>query len=100
MNNLNPENLYGYGTGDHIALIGNLPEDLNALNEVLLGYSCYPPALPKIEQSLRERGRYDCVVQTGWFRSQYGKVHRDLANLGIDLQVVSMCLLSRTPLRV
>jgi hypothetical protein len=94
------EQMYGYGTGDHIVLIGSLPTDLRSLDEVLLGYSCYPPSLPKIHNELEMNGRYECVVQVSWFRNQYANLKRHLAEVGIELQVISMTTLSRQPLQL
>ena len=56
-----------------------------ALTTVLLQYSCYPPAIPRILSCLRHSGRYDCILQQSWFKHQQKLVTRDLGDLGVRL---------------
>lgn len=90
---------FGHGTGDHVSFRHEGPLVEGAIIEVLLGYSCYPPAIPKIIECLRHSGRYDCVLQSGWFRAQYTQLKRDLARVGITVEIFELCSWQRAPLR-
>lgn len=82
---------YGHGNGDHVSLRHEgilVPE---AVRECLLAFSCYPPAIPKILDCLELSGRYDCVLQPGWFRHQYSHLRARLAELGVELIVFELC---------
>jgi hypothetical protein len=45
--------------------------DDTELTKVLLSYSYFPPAVPKILACLRHLRRYGCVLQSIWFRAQF-----------------------------
>src|SRR5579859_5283151 len=82
---------FGFGNGDTISLTSaSRVIDAERLTEVLLGYSCYPPAIPKIVECLRASGRYDCTLQSSWFRKQHSEVRRDLLALGIEMEIVNI----------
>jgi hypothetical protein len=80
---------YGYGRfGHHISLTSEGVTDRDELAQVLRGYSCYEPAIPKIFNSLTYSNRYDCVVQSGWFKAQIENLRRDLREIGVALTVI------------
>jgi hypothetical protein len=74
--------------GTHITLATDRDTlDEDALETVLLSYSCHQPAIPKIKTCLRHGKRYDCILAAGWFRGQQQNVIDDLAALGVRLTV-------------
>lgn len=73
---------YGYGRGIHISLRG---VDSDTLAHVLLSYSCYKQAIPKIKTCLAASGRYDCVVQRSWFQAQFNEVTHALRAIGVEV---------------
>lgn len=81
---------YGWDSPDGavISLRSTAPVDDAKLEATLLAYSCYPPAIPKIQSCLRYSGRYDCILQAGWYREQRANVTRELAEIGVQLQHV------------
>jgi hypothetical protein len=90
---------FGHGTGDHVSFRHEgvlVPE---AVIEILQQYSCWPPAIPKIIECLKHSGRYDCVLQTIWFRAQYSELCRALARVGISVEIFELCSLSKARLR-
>jgi hypothetical protein len=54
------------------------------LEALLLSYSCYKPAIPKIFTCLLHSGQYSCVLQLGWFRSHHLNVKRRFEEIGIN----------------
>lgn len=76
---------YGYGRGTHISLRTNSSVCDEALEEILNGYSCYPPAIPKIKASLNHSRRYDCVVSSHWFERQKEQLAKELDSIGVTL---------------
>jgi hypothetical protein len=98
-----PKTLYGFGEGDHVSLTMELTNEFDEtqLRATLLSFNCYPPSIPKIFEQLRTHGRYDCVLQSDWFRGQYGIVKRELATHGVTLEVISMHInrSGKTPLK-
>lgn len=90
---------YGHGTGDHVSLRHEgvlVPE---AVRETLLAYSCYPPAIPKILECLERSGRYDCVLQSIWFRHQYSGLVANLRRHGIEVIIFELCSHNKGRLR-
>lgn len=79
---------YGWDSydGAYISLYADEPVDNDELERILLGYSCHPPAIPKIKTCLYHSGRYDCVLQATWFRYQQENVTRDLSEIGVTLK--------------
>ncbi|AWY09313.1 hypothetical protein vBRpoSV10_191 [Ruegeria phage vB_RpoS-V10] len=80
---------YGYGSGDTITLRCAGPVSEN-MEEVMAGYSCYPPALPKIRACLEHSGRYDCTLQSNWFRGMAERLREDLEEIGIAMSIVAL----------
>ena len=64
---------------------GAVHEDLE---DVLIGYSCYPPAIPKARACLTASGRYDCTLQTNWFERYAENLREELREIGIDIGVI------------
>jgi hypothetical protein len=91
------EQSFGKGSGDTISLLCQSYCPPEALEDTLLGFSCYPPALPKIRTCLTISGRYDCEVQPFWFRRQAGRLEKELAALGIELQILRLSECSSKP---
>ena len=86
---------FGHGTGDSISLVREGGDvDDTELTEVLLSYSCYPPAIPKILACVRHSRRYDSVLRSIWFRAQFSQLTRDLAALGVGRHLLR-CLRSQ-----
>lgn len=82
---------FGFGTGDTVSLTSaSRVVDHERLADVLASYSCYPPAIPKIIDCLRASGRYDCTLQTAWFRKQHNALREQLAALGVELMIVNV----------
>lgn len=81
---------YGAGTGPNMVLLCPSRKVPAKMEQVLLSYSCHPPALPKIRQCLELSGRYDAWIQPGWVFSQHQQVKRDLAELGIEFHITSV----------
>lgn len=81
---------YGYRDGDYITMTTDR-EPTEGLREVLEAFSCYPPSIPRIIDCLTHSGRYDCVVQPGWFRHQYGTLKRELASVGVSVVYTRLC---------
>jgi hypothetical protein len=90
---------FGHGTGDHVSLRREGVLVPGALIEVLQQYSCYAPAIPKIIACLEHSGRYDCVLQTIWFRAQYSRLVASLRRVGVGLIVFELCTLSKAKLK-
>lgn len=63
---------YNRGTGVTIKYHGNMKNiiDYKKFSELLLGFSCYPPAIPKIYNCLKYSGEYTCFLQSSWFESR------------------------------
>lgn len=63
---------YNRGTGMTIKYHGNMKNIINykKFSELLLGFSCYPPAIPKIYNCLKYSGEYTCFLQSSWFESR------------------------------
>lgn len=80
---------YGYGSGVHITLFTECILDELQLIEVLKQYSCYPNAIPKIINSLKYCGRYDCSLQHVWFLHQRINVILALSRVGVGLKINS-----------
>lgn len=80
---------YGYNTGDSIQLTCTRPVDLESLADVLSGYGCYPPSVPRICRCIYFSGRYDCSVQPYWFRRQREALCADLSLIGIRMVVTN-----------
>lgn len=78
---------FGFDTGDSVSFRSRGPVDAAALTEILLGYSCYPPAIPKIIACLDHSGRYDCTLQSAWFRQKHLDLACELGELGISIEV-------------
>lgn len=76
---------YGYGQGEHISLRTAGPVDEGLLEELLKGFSCYPPAIPKIKACLRYSNRYDCVVQAAWFNRQKHALGEQARAIGVQV---------------
>ena len=82
---------FGFGTGDTVTLTSaSRAVDPQRLTDVLLGFGCYKPAIPKIIDCLRASGRYDCTLQTAWFRKQHNALREQLAALGVELMIVNV----------
>lgn len=79
---------FGYGRGYHISLRTAAAVCGKTLEEVLSAYSCYPPAIPKIKASLQNSNRYDCVVQSAWFKVQARQLARELKDIGVELVIL------------
>jgi hypothetical protein len=95
------EKMHGWGEGgDHIALIGNAPEDELGFRDALLSFGCHPPAMGKIFEHLRTRGRYDCVVMDSWLRENFGSLLKYYRTFGVEVEVVTMNLENRKPLEM
>lgn len=79
---------YGWNSpsGHRISLRCSKPPDEAKLAEVLLQFSCHPPAIKKIASCLRHSGRYDCLVQYGWFREGQIQLRKMLADIGVEIQ--------------
>ena len=88
---------YGGGTGDNVSLTCTGPVS-DLLEDILWRYSCYPPALAKIRSCLEHSGRYDCELQSSWFRRAFVDVTEDLAEIGISLTVVRLTKMDTKPL--
>jgi hypothetical protein len=88
---------FGHGTGDHISLRGR--PDWAKLEPILDGYGCYPPAKPKIKACLHHAGRYDCVVQSIWFRAQHSELKKALAAIGVELLIYELAPMHKNKLR-
>lgn len=89
MSQLLIEQGFGKGSGDTISLIHlRSCEPHPELETILLSFSCYPPALPKIRTCLRRSRRYDCEVQSWWFRKQAGRLEAALAQIDIELRIL------------
>lgn len=77
---------YGYGSGTHVSLrrVGAFKPE--AITKVLTGWSCWPPAIPKILACLEHSRRYDCVLQSAWFdAAKNGAFRHNLHNAGLEL---------------
>lgn len=81
---------YGKGSGDTISIRGPHAAPNPKLKDILLSYSCYEPIIDKIFQCLQYSGRYDCEVQTAWFRNQYKRLKADLKDIGLDLFILRL----------
>lgn len=79
---------FGYGNGYHISLRSAGAVSDESLEEVLVAYSCYPPAISKIKASLRHSCRYDCVVQSAWFKKQARQLASELREIGVELTIL------------
>lgn len=81
---------YGWDSCDGavIKLHASAPVDEAKLAEVLRGYSCHEPAIPKILSCMNASGRYDCILQASWYRQQRPNVTRHLAEVGVILEHV------------
>lgn len=80
---------YGWDSAYYasITLNSSEPIDEAAVTEVLVGYSCHAPAIPKILNCLRYSGHYDCYLQYSWFRSQHKQCTAALFALGVRLTI-------------
>lgn len=82
---------YGYNEGTGIKLIHNREKgelvDYNTLLILLLGFSCHPPAIKKIYNSLKYMGEYSCFLQASWFKNQYYYLQLLLNEIDIELEV-------------
>jgi len=81
---------YGNGSGDTISIRCESRFVDSRMEEIMQGYSCYPPALPRIRSCLQHSGRYDCEVQPAWFRGQAGSLEYELKNINIELLILRM----------
>lgn len=90
---------FGHGTGDHVSFRHEGPFVAGAITEVMQGYSVYPPAIPKILACLEHSGRYDCVLQSTWFRNQYPELCRDLARVGMRVEIFELTPMNPARLR-
>ncbi len=81
---------YGAMEGPGMTLLSDNRIVDETLENVLLGYSCYPASLPKIRQCLETSGRYDCWVQAGWIYSQYHQIKEALLAIGIRMHITSI----------
>lgn len=75
--------------GVHISLTcipGTVDKDdfISALEQ----YSCYPPAINKIISAMNASGRYDCVVQLNWFRTQERNCIECFREIGVKLSIL------------
>lgn len=79
---------YGHDAIDGACIRLHAPGEVNphAVEQVLRRYSCYPPVIPRIQSCLRHSGRYDCILQAGWFKGQQREVTEDLAGVGVTLE--------------
>lgn len=89
---------YGYGTGDAVSLwrqpsIWPKPLNVLAMTRILESHSCYPPAVPKVISCLQASNRYDCVLQTGWFRQHAVDLAQELQEVGVRIRVTSLSTL-------
>jgi len=81
---------YGAGNGPNMVLM-RLGDHVDArLEEILLSYSCHPPALPKIRACLEASARYDAWIQPGWVFDQHRAVRRDLLEIYIGFHITSV----------
>lgn len=90
---------FGIDTGDAISL----RHDGRALDRarvyhLMMSYGCHPPTSERVVLCLLHSRRYDCVLQTGWFRTWYQTFCDECADLGITVHVVKLHPGDRTPL--
>lgn len=82
---------HGYNRGTGITLrFDHYKYELPSLREftlLLLGFSCHPPAIKKIYNSLKYSGEYTCYLQASWFREQYYFLEIILKKYYIELDV-------------
>lgn len=82
---------YGHNRGTGVTLrFEHFKYELPSLREftlLLLGFSCHPPAIKKIYNSLKYSGEYTCYLQAAWFRDQYYFLELILKKYYIDLDV-------------
>jgi hypothetical protein len=81
---------YGAGNGPGMALLARQNEVDPRLEEILLSYSCHPPALPKIRECLEASKRYDCWVQPGWIYCYHDELLVELRAIGIEVFITSL----------
>lgn len=76
---------YGGDNGTGISLRAVGPVDLDLVREACEGFSCHPPAIPRIQSCLLHSGRYDCRLQSYWFRDCYLDVTAAFARANVAL---------------
>jgi len=86
---------FGHDNGHTVSLRCEPGQVHEALEDTLLGYSCYPPSLPRIRACLEASGRYDCTLQTIWFEGQAKQLRRCLSEIGINIGVINVCRYGR-----
>lgn len=82
---------HGYNTGIGIKLKFDR-DKFNMVNFkdfsiLLLGFSCFPYAIPKIYNSLKYSGEYTCFLQGTWFKRQSYHFELLLKEYNIDMEI-------------
>jgi len=57
--------------GIHISILSDQTTNLERVGEIILEYSCPPFLVSRVKKCLFYSNRYDCIVQSNWFKVQY-----------------------------
>lgn len=80
---------YNSGTGVKIKYHGNSKKivEYKKFSELLLGFSCYPPAILKIYNCLKYSKEYTCFLQSTWFENSSYDLEYLLKEFDISIEV-------------